>query len=71
MNANQPLGIYLLIQDENTIVQCFIHIHSPTSTASVRKQADTYLIECEKYLAPLLKCLLSIFKDTGNKYVRF
>lgn len=56
-------------QDESSIVECFIHIHSPASSPSMRKQADTYLIECEKQIVPLLKILMNVFQNGGGLYV--
>lgn len=44
MEPQQSLGRYLQYLDENTIVQCFIHIHNPSSSAVIRKQADMFLI---------------------------
>jgi len=46
MEPKQNLGNGNINIDENIIVQCFTHIHDPNSNAVVRKQADTFLMDC-------------------------
>lgn len=46
MESKQSFGTMHVMIDENTIVQCFTHIHDPNSNAVIRKQADTFLMDC-------------------------
>lgn len=69
MESKQNFGTSCVRVDENSIVQCFTHIHDPTSNPVVRKQADTFLMDCEKQLVPLMKTLVLIFQNNNNNYV--
>ena len=49
-------------QDQQTVKECFMHIHNPASSPEVRKKADLFLIDAERYFLQLLKVLIGIYE---------